>query len=130
MNADTFLSLARDDTMWLRKSVDLRATADVLWHAYQAEAACWARDQGADAISADAAWRRAMAHLDGAKMFYALALETGFKAIIVRDFPSELQFRTKTDAGGRLRSVQLTGSAYQGRPVTVCLHSPARRVCS
>ncbi|MDO8502143.1 MAG: hypothetical protein Q7S20_09900 [Gemmatimonadaceae bacterium] len=48
-----------------------------------------------------------MAHLSAAKMLYALALETAFKAVIVRDRPAEVQFKTKTDSAGNVVFAEL-----------------------
>jgi hypothetical protein len=121
MNAETLLALARDVAMWLRKSTDLRSSADVLWSAYHTEAGNWAREQGIDKVGADAAWRRAMAHLDAAKMFYALALETALKAMIMRTKPSEVQFNIRADGSGKVLFAALTqigGSKKAGRSLT------------
>lgn len=107
MNAETLLALARDYATWLRKSVDLRASADVLWTAYESEAVRWARQQSINTAEADAAWRRAMAHLDSAKMLYALALETAFKSVIIRDRPSEVHFNINTDGSGKFLFAEL-----------------------
>lgn len=100
MNPATLLEIAKDHQMWLRKSADLRTSAAALWEAYRSEAKRWAQLQGLSSDEANAVWTRAMAHLTAAKLLYGFALETAFKAVILRDRPDEVEFTVRADGTG------------------------------
>ena len=107
MNAATLLEIAEDHRMWLRKSADLRTSAAALWEAYHSERGRWAQLQGQNVDEATAAWARAMAHLTAAKLLYGFALETAFKAIILRDRPDEVEFTVRVDGTGEVQEAAL-----------------------
>ena len=107
MNAETFLELATDSEAWLRKSAELRASADVLWNACFALVGQWAIKQRDGASDADELWNLAIAHLSASKMLYGLALETAFKAAIIRDSPSTVALKMTADGSGKVQQVEV-----------------------
>jgi hypothetical protein len=50
---------------------------------------------------------RMLDYLEAAKMFYGLALETGFKGTILRDQPGEIEFKMTADGTGKVQSVAI-----------------------
>jgi hypothetical protein len=109
MDATTLIEIATDRAAWMRKSVELRHAADVLWDHFRTEAEDWARLQSHRREDADLAWARAMGNLTIAKMLYGLALETAFKATILRQRPADVTFELKADGSGRVIEAVLKG---------------------
>jgi hypothetical protein len=107
MDAETLLQLAKDDRAWLRKSRELRRSADVLWDAFLAGTVEWGAHHLDDAPRADDAWERATGHLISAQMLYGLALETAFKAAILRNTPSGITIETTIDGSGKVLSAKV-----------------------
>lgn len=107
MDADTLLEIATDSRSWLRKSAELRQSADVLWGACFRLSVEWATKHQEGAPDADATWNTAMGHLSSAKMLYGLSLETAFKATILRDCPDAVEFRMVADGTGKVQQVEM-----------------------
>lgn len=107
MDSETLLKLGADPDAWLRKSATLRLSADVLWEAFSEALTVWTVRQRANSRDSDEAFDRAFGHLMSAKMLYGLALETAFKAKILRDRPHDVEFRLTADGSGKIHTAEL-----------------------
>jgi hypothetical protein len=107
MDAETFLKLATNNDAWLRKSRGLRDSADVLWQAFEERTGAWLLATKRKDPNPDAIWEQAYARLVTSKMLYGLALETAFKARILRERPKEMVFKMAMDGSRSLNSVEM-----------------------
>lgn len=108
MNAEDFLKAAIDPNRWLQKSIALRRSADRLWETFFEAGLRWAeqRSDPEEQIAEDA-WDEASGHLTCSKLLYGLALETAFKAWILRESPESIELRMSADGTGAIREVEV-----------------------
>lgn len=108
MNAETFMKNATDPHQWLEKSVDLRRSADRLWESFFETSLKWAKSQNPEADDkTNALWEETYGYLTSAKLLYGLALETAFKAYILRARPSDITFKMSADGTGKVLEVEI-----------------------
>lgn len=102
VDTDRFTQTATDPAAWLRKSRQLRHSGDVLWDR------CFddfirllaeAHQQGRELTPDE--WENVEGQLYGAQFMYALALETAFKARILRDDPGNATIELIAGPDGR-----------------------------
>ena len=108
MNAQDFLKSAADPDAWMSKSITLRQCANMLWDGFviavlRNAKSCRKKGQDRAAIS----WDEAEDYLSVAKMLYGLALETVFKAHILRYKPSEIEFLCARDDATHMTSAEI-----------------------
>jgi hypothetical protein len=102
VEADRFLQLGTDPGAWIAKSVSLRRSADVIWESFfKAYIDCASKTK--DGRPADADWDRFFGFLESAKFLYGLAAESAFKGAIVRERPTDVEFRLTADGAGKIQ---------------------------
>jgi hypothetical protein len=108
MNAQDFLANVSDPSQWLRKSTDLRASADRLWETFFEALVLSVRERHLQGRHRDEAkWEEATGYLNSAKLLYGLALETAFKAHILRTQPESIELRMSADGTGTVQQVEV-----------------------
>jgi hypothetical protein len=106
VEADRFLQLGTDPSAWIAKSVSLRRSADVIWESFfKAYIECASKTK--DGQPGDADWDRFFGFLESAKFLYGLSAESAFKASILRDRPTDVEFRLTADGAGKIQKVEL-----------------------
>lgn len=107
MDVDDLLKIGTDPAAWLEKSASLRRAADALWGAFWGAVLRWAPLFKAHDEAGDGIWHEAMDCLIAAKMLYGLAVEAAFKSAILRDAPTDVEFRMRAYGTGRIQQVEL-----------------------
>ncbi len=106
MDAESFLKNAIDPLLWLRKSVALRRSGDRLWESFFESMLTWS-EISAVGNEEDPSWDEVYAYITSAKMLYGLALETAFKAYILRSKPEDVSFKMSADGTGKVQDVEM-----------------------
>lgn len=107
MDANQFLKVATDAAEWLKKSVALRRSADVLWEAFVGATLEWASQVRANPAMSATSWDEALEHLTSAKLLYGLALETALKGHILQVRPGDIEFKMTADGTGAVATAKV-----------------------
>jgi hypothetical protein len=108
MDAHTFLKKAINPDEWLAKSATLRRSGDALWDRFFESIVHFAAatKDGGDA-NADHSSRAAADYFTSAKLLYGLALETAFKAYLLKHRPEDIEFKLSADGTGEVQTVEV-----------------------
>lgn len=108
MDAETFLKTAIRPEQWFQKSRSLRRSADRLWDCFLSAWMEYAKTfDRAKQTGDEAKFGEAFEYLRVAQMLYGLALETAFKARILREAPGAIEFDMSADGTGAVQSVTI-----------------------
>jgi hypothetical protein len=108
MDAPDFIKAAIDPDQWLTKSAALRRSGNRLWDSFFEETLRYATEQRQGSVeAADKSFSEALEYLTSSKFLYGLALETAFKADLIRRRPSDIEFRLSADGTGTIQSAEL-----------------------
>src|SRR5262245_52614484 len=101
MDAEILLQQSRNPEAWLAKSVSLRASAQALWELGVAsipEVFSRAKRDGRTPSIADL--NIPVGHMTVSQMLYGYAIETAFKAYILRTKPESVEIQIQSDGVG------------------------------
>ena len=108
MDAPEFLKTAIDPELWLTKSAALRRAGDRLWDSFFEN---WLRSalrrRSYKMDDAAALFRHAIDYMNSAKFMYGFAVETAFKAHLLKHKSNEIEFKLSADGTGALRTAEL-----------------------
>ena len=107
MNSTDFIKNAIDPVQWLRKSVELRRSANALWDAFFEQMLIWSRKLRDGTPEDESASDEVYGYLTSAKMLYGLSLETALKAHLLKNSPDTVQLKMSADGTGQVTEVEI-----------------------
>ncbi|MBK8003958.1 MAG: hypothetical protein IPK12_08420 [Gemmatimonadetes bacterium] len=108
MQAEALLKAVADPNAWLDKSLALRRAGDSVWAGFfQSLVRAFLAEKGGESEAIRAAWAEADGYLQSSCLLYGLALETAFKAHILRHAPHEVSLQLVTDGASKVVSVEI-----------------------
>jgi hypothetical protein len=103
-----YIQIATDPDAWLRKSCELRRSADLLWdQCFKVLGQLAAVGRG-ESRPVTEEWEIIEGYMMGAQLMYALALETAFKARILRDHIDGVTLEILRDKDGTPTGAEIT----------------------
>jgi len=107
VEAPAFLKAAIDPEQWLSKSAALRRSGNRLWESFlEGWVHVGLHSRAYRKEEADKTWSEALDYLMSSKFLYGLALETSFKAHLLKERPSDIEFKLTADGRGEIQSAE------------------------